>query len=141
MARILITEDERIIAEDLKQTLQSIGHEIVGIASSGEKAIEQAGMLLPDIIFMDIKLEGRMNGVEAAREIRNTIDTSIIFCTAYADDLTLLQISALNPDGYVSKPFLEKEILESIKHISKTKKKHFVVKNRFQTLRLAANLI
>ena len=143
MARILITEDERIIAEDLKQILQSFDHQVVGIAASGEKAIQLAKELRPEIIFMDIKLEGVLNGIDAARKIRDIIDTSIIFCSAYADDLTLLQMSALSPEGYVSKPFLEKEILDSIKHVSGAKKKHAPedFHSNYLSYQFASNLI
>lgn len=120
MARILITEDERIIAEDLKLILQTYGHEIIGIESKGENAISKAKESTPDIIFMDIKLEGSITGIEAASEIRKSIDTAIIFCTAYSDDLTLLQVSALSADGYIAKPFQEEDILSCVKHVTNT---------------------
>ncbi|MDO9576816.1 MAG: response regulator [Candidatus Cloacimonadales bacterium] len=144
MARILITEDERLIAEDLKQTLQAFGHEIVAIVSTGEKAVEKAKELNPDIIFMDIKLEGELSGIEAAKEIRGAIKTAIIFCTAYSDDLTLLQLSTLSPEGYIAKPFRESEILNSIKHIANSRKKK-ITQNYFthecKSFKLALNTI
>ncbi|MFC1898207.1 response regulator [Candidatus Cloacimonadota bacterium] len=123
MARIMITEDERLIAEDLKMTLQAFGHEIVGIASTGEKAVEIARELNPDIIFMDIKLEGRISGIDAAKKIRGLIDSAIVFCTAYSDDLTILQISTVSPDGYVAKPFHESEVKKILKKLSDSRRK------------------
>lgn len=140
MARILITEDERLIAEDLKQTLQGLGHEIVAIETTGEKAVESAKEFNPDIIFMDIKLEGKLSGIEAAKEIRGAIKTAIIFCTAYSDDLTLLQLSTLSPEGYITKPFREKEILNSINNIVNFRKKK-ITPNYFINDRNAFKLV
>ena len=119
MARILITEDERIIAEDLKLILQSFGHEIIEIVSTGENAIRIALQAKPDLIFMDIKLEGRMTGLDAAKEIMINHEIPVIFCSAYADDLTLLQASSLHPAGYISKPFSEEDIKSVINPVIK----------------------
>jgi len=122
LARILITEDERLIAEDLKLTLQAHGHEIIGIEFTGEGAVERTRELSPDIIFMDIRLKGDMSGIDAARKIRQISETAIIFCTAYSDDHTLLKISSLSPEGYIAKPFHEKEIKSIFKNLSESKK-------------------
>jgi len=123
MSRIMIIEDERLIAEDLKLTLQDCGHEIVSIVSSGEKAVEKASEFNPDIIFMDIKLEGEITGIEAAKKIRGLMDSAIVFCTAYADDLSILQISTVSPDGYIAKPFNEIEVKKILKNITDSRKR------------------
>ncbi len=110
MARILITEDERLIAEDLKWALQDHGHKIVGIVASGEEAIKMAFETKPEIIFMDISLDGSINGIDAAKAIQKKIDVYIVFCSAFSDNITRLKASALNPMGYVTKPFEFAEI-------------------------------
>lgn len=110
MARILITEDERIIADDLKYILQDCGHQVVGTATTGEAAIKFSDKIVPDIIFMDIKLAGELNGIEAAKIIKKKHNIKIIFCSAYNDDYIFLKASALNPEGYIIKPFDIEEI-------------------------------
>ena len=122
MARILITEDERLIAEDLRLILQSYGHEIIEIVSTGEKAIRIALQTKPDLIFMDIKLAGIMTGLDAAKEIVKEYNIPIIFCSAYSDDQTLLHAYALHPAGYISKPFNEEDIFCAIEPIITEKK-------------------
>ena len=117
MCRILITEDERIIAEDLKLTLQSFGHEVIEVVSTGEKAINIALQTKPDLIFMDIKLAGVLTGLEAAREIVKVFDVPIIFCSAYCDMKTTLEASALNAAGYINKPFGIEDIEKAITNV------------------------
>ncbi|HAE86390.1 TPA: hypothetical protein DCG86_00025, partial [Candidatus Marinimicrobia bacterium] len=112
--RILIVEDERIIAEDLRVTLESFGYEVIDIISSGEKAIKKAGETLPDLILMDIVLEGEMRGSEAAEIIHRKYNTPIIFLTAYADENTLQMAKASEPYGYLIKPFEERELQATI---------------------------
>ncbi|MGC9512376.1 MAG: PAS domain S-box protein [Fidelibacterota bacterium] len=112
--RILIVEDERIIAEDLRVTLESFGYEVIDIISSGENAIKKAGETLPDLILMDMVLEGEMRGSEAAEIIHRKYDTPIIFLTAYADENTLNMAKASEPYGYLIKPFEERELQATI---------------------------
>ncbi len=114
MCRIMITEDEHIIAEDLKLTLQSFGHEIVEVVSTGEKAISIALQTKPDLIFMDIKLAGAINGLDAAREITKVFDVPIIFCSAYCDQKTYDEVSLLRTAGYINKPFRVEDIEQAI---------------------------
>ncbi len=117
MANILITEDEKIIAEDLKLTLQSFGHKISAICPSGEEAVVKARELHPDIILMDIKLEGDIDGIEAAKSIRKYLNTPIVFCTAYAENSTLEKVSCINSYAYLTKPFNDSELLFIINKI------------------------
>lgn len=113
MSRVLIVEDEIIIAEDLKMIIESWGHEVIGIAASGKRAIQISRQEEPDIIFMDIQLQGVMNGIETAQKILQNIDAKLIFCSAYNDNEALLKASVVNPLGYIVKPFE----LEDIKNI------------------------
>jgi two-component system cell cycle sensor histidine kinase/response regulator CckA len=85
--RILLVEDEILIAEDARIGLERMGYVVVGTAASGPEAVQQAGQLLPDLILMDVRLQGAMNGVEAARRIRSQADIPIIYVTAHASVL------------------------------------------------------
>ena len=82
-ARILIVEDDQIIAADLRLKLERLGHEVIGIASAGEEAIGMADRFKPEIVLMDIQLETPLNGAEAARTIQGSTGASIIFVTAF----------------------------------------------------------
>lgn len=108
--RILIVEDERLVAEDLKNTLSSFKYEVVGIAASGEDAIALAKKSEPDLILMDIMLEGSMTGIEAAKIIYDKQQTPIIFLTAYADEETLEGAIQSNPYAYLIKPFRDRDL-------------------------------
>ncbi len=112
--RILVVEDERIIAEDLRVTLEGFGYEIIDIISNGEEAIKTAGESLPDLILMDMVLEGDMRGSQAAEIIHKKFGTPIIFLTAYADENTLNMAKASEPYGYLIKPFEERELQATI---------------------------
>ncbi len=87
--RIQIVEDESIVAFDIQHRLAFLGYQTAGVASSGEEAIRLAGEVRPDLVLMDIRLKGPMDGVQAAEAIRTVHDVPIIFLTAYADDETL----------------------------------------------------
>ncbi len=112
--RILIVEDERIIAEDIKRTLLNFGYNVLGIFSSGEIAIEEVGKLRPDLVLMDIMLEGKMTGIEAAARIKENFNIPIIYLTAYANENTLQSAKITEPFGYIIKPFEERELHATI---------------------------
>ncbi len=112
--RILIVEDESIVAIDLKKTLENLGYEIKGVVRSGELAVKKAIELEPDIILMDIMLEGKLTGIEAAAEIRSKKDIPVIYLTAYANESTLSQAKLTQPFGYILKPFDEKNLESTI---------------------------
>ena len=122
MAKILITEDERIIAEDLKLTLVNDGHDVQAIVASGEDAIKKAGELKPDIILMDIDLSGFLSGIEAADYIRKKYDIPVVFCTAYSDEDTMKRAFAVRPSGFLTKPFEDNELKSVIDDIIEEKK-------------------
>ncbi|AFY99205.1 ATP-binding protein [Calothrix sp. PCC 6303] len=112
--RILIIEDERIIACDIKHYLENSGYCIPGISAYGEDAIEQAGILQPDLILMDIMLKGDMNGIEAAQEITNRYHIPIVYLTAFSDQKTLEKAKITQPFGYILKPFDERQLITTI---------------------------
>ncbi|MCR4438177.1 MAG: response regulator [bacterium] len=108
--RIMIVEDLNITALDLKNRLRKMGYEVAALAGSGEEAIQKAEQVRPDLILMDIRLKGEMDGVEAAERIRQKLDIPVIYLTAHADDSTLQRAMETRPYGYVLKPFGEKEL-------------------------------
>lgn len=112
--RVLIVEDEKIIALDLQRRLQKFGYTVVHLASNAEEAVESAREYHPDIILMDIMLGGERDGVDAALEIKKTLSTPIVFLTAYADENTVERAKRAEPVGYVLKPFKERELQTTI---------------------------
>ena len=103
--RIMVVEDERIIALDLAVTLEDLGHKVVGLSATGEDALARAPSLEPDLILMDIRLGGQLDGVETAARIRATVDVPIIFLTSHSDGQTLQRAIGSAPYGYLLKPF------------------------------------
>jgi PAS domain S-box-containing protein len=118
-AKIMIVEDERITAEDLKGALENVGYTVVDLISSGEDAVEKAGKLRPDIVLMDIRLEGEMDGIKAAEEIREHYGMPVIYLTAYSDVNTVQRAKITEPSGYILKEpfgFIRKPFEESELH-------------------------
>jgi len=106
-SRILIVEDEILVREDIEDCLEDLGHEVVSVASTGAEALSQIPTARPDLVLMDIRLKGDMDGVETARQIRTNFRLPVIFLTAHADDATLQRAKAADPVGYIVKPFAE----------------------------------
>ena len=121
-ARILVVEDERITAEDIKDGLKSLGYEVPAVVYSGEDAVCKAGELQPDLVLMDIKLEGEMDGIEAAMQIRERYDIPVIYLTAYSSNSIVQRAKMTEPAGYLikeqfgflTKPFEESELNTTI---------------------------
>ncbi len=109
-ARILIVEDEAIVAKDIKKTLESWGYDVAATVPTGEAAIAKAEELKPDLILMDIMLRGAMNGIEAARKINEKNDVAIVYLTAFTEDKKLQEAKITDAFGYVVKPFEEKQL-------------------------------
>src|SRR6186713_219767 len=108
--RMLVVEDERIVSMDLQRRLKAMGYEIAGSAVSGEEAIQKAETLRPDMVLMDIMLDGEMDGTQAAEIIRDRFSIPVIYLTAYADSATLERAKITEPFGYILKPFEEREL-------------------------------
>ena len=113
-SRILVVEDEGIIAKDIESTLNRSGYSVIAVASSGEEAIKKAMETHPDLVLMDIVLEGDMDGVAAAEKIRDRFDIPVVYLTAYSDDTTLQRAKITEPYGYILKPFQERELYTTI---------------------------
>lgn len=104
-ARIMIVEDDRIVARDIREQLARTGHSVSGITSRGEAAVELALNTQPDLVLMDIRLEGDVDGIDAATQIRTKCQIPVVFLTAYADDETVRRAGKAEPFGYLLKPF------------------------------------
>jgi two-component system, cell cycle sensor histidine kinase and response regulator CckA len=109
-ARVLIVEDERIVARDIHARLERLGYTPVGTTRFGDAAVAMAGELQPDIVLMDIRLAGDVDGIAAAIAIRERLQLPVIFLTAYADESTLARARVTEPFGYILKPFDEREL-------------------------------
>lgn len=114
LRRILVVEDEAIVAMDIQNRLKHLGYETAGVCSSGEDAVDKAGKLKPDLILMDIMLEGGMDGIEAAGVINEDFGIPVVYLTAYADQKTLERAKITNPFGYIIKPFEDRELQTTI---------------------------
>lgn len=113
-ASILVVEDESIVAKDIRSRLKKMGYQVSGIASSGEEAIQKTVETNPDLVLMDIRLKGKMDGVEAAQEIHARFNIPVIYLTAYADEDTIERARITEPFGYILKPFKERELQTAI---------------------------
>jgi CheY-like chemotaxis protein len=108
--RILIVEDDRIISWTLAMTLEDMGYEVTATVSTGEAAILKAEEAKPDLVLMDIILEGQMNGIEAAGVIRSRLNIPIIYMTAHTDEETRKRAEVTKPSGYLSKPVMKRQL-------------------------------
>lgn len=116
--QIMVVEDERITAKDIQSALESAGYEVTDLVYSGEDAVRKARDLQPDLVLMDIKLEGKMDGIEAAMQIRELYDIPVIYLTAYSDTSIMQRAKMTGPSGYLlkeqfgflNKPFEESEL-------------------------------
>lgn len=109
-AKIMIVEDEFIIQTLMKARLDKLGYEIVAVASEGEEAIQKACDIKPDLILMDIQLEGRVDGIEAAVRIKEQVDIPVVFTTAYSDEDRVERAKLSTPSGYLVKPVQERDL-------------------------------
>lgn len=100
--KVLVVEDEGLIAHDISSRLQALGHQVIATVSTAEEALEKAAEA--DIVLMDIHLDGRADGVEAATAIRERYHKPVVFLTAHADRATLDRAKVAEPFGYIVKP-------------------------------------
>ena len=112
--KIMIVEDEAIIRKELENSMISMGYEVVAETDSGEDAIVKAEKEKPDIVLMDIQLEGRIDGIEAADIIHSRSKIPTIFVTAYADEDKINRAKLTLPFGYILKPVQERELKVTI---------------------------
>ena len=112
--KVLVVEDENIVGIDLKRTLKKLNYQVIDVLRTGEDAVREARDKKPDIILMDIMLGGKINGIEAIKEIKEEIDIPVIYLTAYGDEQTIQNAKFTNPYGYILKPFDERTLHSSI---------------------------
>ena len=112
--KILLVEDEGIVAKDLQMRLHTLGYEVCGWFTSGEEALAQGPGLAPDLVLMDIHLKGKMDGIEAAERLRTSHGIPIVFLTAHADESTIERAKIASPLGYILKPFDESDLHVSV---------------------------
>lgn len=112
--KILVVEDEVIVAQDIAGRLKKLGYAVTATVSSGEEAIQKARENQPDLVLMDIVLKGDMDGVTAAEKIRSNMNVPTVFLTAYADDKTLQRAKLTDPFGYIIKPFQQNDLRVAI---------------------------
>ncbi len=132
--RILVVEDERIVAEDLRVRLQKMGYAVPSIVSSGDEAIRELEKNGTDLVIMDIVIKGEMDGIETADIIRSRFDVPVVYLTAYADEEMLNRARITEPFGYIVKPFDERELhitIEMALYKSKMENKLKEAKERF----------
>ena len=112
--KILIVEDESIIAEDIADSLISLGYKVTAIVHSGEEALESAVKERPDLVLMDVNLQGEIDGITTGDRMRSRFQIPVIYLTAYADENTLRRVNSTKPFGYIVKPFEEKNLHTTI---------------------------
>jgi len=134
---LMLVEDERIVAFDLKRQLQAFGYRVESVVASGEQALSEAAENKPDLVLMDIHLEGGMDGIEAAAAIRANHHIPVIFLTAYAEDDTLRRALDSRPFGYLIKPCEGRELHATIQMALARREDEMAVEQSEQRLKLA----
>ncbi|MFO7891785.1 MAG: response regulator [bacterium] len=112
--KIVIVEDEHIIAMEIQDRLENLGYNVPVLFSSGEEAVKQIKTIKPDLVIMDIMLRGEMDGIEAAEKIQNQLDIPVVYLTAYSDKNTLERAKITQPFGYILKPLEKRELHSTI---------------------------
>jgi diguanylate cyclase (GGDEF)-like protein/PAS domain S-box-containing protein len=112
--RILVVEDERLVAKHIENMVRGLGYDVAGVAATGEDAIRIALETVPDLVLMDIMLRGDMDGIGASEQIWDKAAIPVVYLTAYADEATLERAKVTDPFGYLLKPFEERELYTAI---------------------------
>lgn len=115
MAKILVVEDESVVAWHIQEALQKLGYDVIEVAQTGKEAIKISAERKPDLVLMDIQLQGSIDGVAASEYIYFQLDLPVVYLTAHADELTLQRATETSPFGYLVKPFQEAELHSTIK--------------------------
>ena len=116
---ILLVEDDTIVAEIAKWRLENLGYAVCGCAASGTEAIDLARKHVPSLVLMDINLKGDMDGIETAKEIKNSLGTPIIYLTSHSDGDTIERARETNPNGFIVKPFEDEDLRVAIELVLK----------------------
>ncbi len=115
--RILIVEDQTIIALDYKSRVEKMGYEVIDIVMSGEDALKKAREQKPDLILMDITLEGNIDGIQAAEELMKNDGISVIYLTAHANDTVIERYMTMKPHAYLMKPVKDNDLQKAIQDV------------------------
>jgi light-regulated signal transduction histidine kinase (bacteriophytochrome) len=111
---VLIVEDESIVASDLQQTLRDLGYDAFAVAASAEEALACAAERRPDVVLMDVRIKGPLDGIETARLLQERFDVAVVYLTAHADETTIENASQTEPQGYLLKPVKAAELRSAI---------------------------
>ncbi len=114
-SKLLIVEDEPIVALDLQQEVEQLGCEVVALAESADEALVAAEICRPDLALMDVRIVGSMDGIQTARLLRTAYDVPVIFLTSYSDESTISRAVKETPYGYLTKPFKSRELKASLR--------------------------
>lgn len=141
-SKLLIVEDEAIVAEDLAHKVRALGYEVIGIASSGEEAAARAREAAADLVLLDIHLDGHLDGVELAKTLKDVCDPAIVFVTAHSDLQTVKEAEAISPVGFVLKPFGERDLAVQLEiALHKHRSNKALLKNQEELRRANAQLL
>ena len=133
--KVMVVEDEFIIALDIKDIVKGFGYNVVAVATSGYDAVEKASKFKPELVLMDIMLKGKIDGVEAADIIRQKLDIPIIFVSSFSDEESVVRASKVSDYGYLIKPFDNKQLKEVIEAaLKKHEEKNYSNVNRAHTV-------
>ncbi|MGI8743370.1 MAG: response regulator [Bryobacteraceae bacterium] len=111
---IMVVEDEKIVAADIRHNLTNLGYSVPSVLATGEEAIKKAAEQCPDLVLMDIHLKGKIDGIEAAKIVQSRLNVPVVFITAFADEATIQRAKSTEPYGYIVKPFGKKELQSTI---------------------------
>jgi len=108
--RILIVEDERVVAEATSEFLSVLGYDVIGTPQEGEKAVDMALQSPPDLIIMDIRLKGETDGIEAVEKIHDVMYVPVVYLTAYSEPATIERANRTRHSGFIKKPVMEEDL-------------------------------
>ena len=109
-ASIMVVEDEGVVSIDIRNMLRKAGYDIAAVAFQGEEAVRKAETTKPDLVLMDIGLKGEIDGIEAAKKIRERLHIPVVFLTGFADENTMAKAKEVDPSGFIIKPINEEEL-------------------------------
>lgn len=116
-ARVLIVEDERIVARDLERRLGRLGYAVVANVASGIDAVQQAIEHRPDVVLADIRLQGEMDGITAVESIRKQLSVHVVYLSAYFDESTQVRAQDTRPDAFIQKPFNDHHLQQTLQQV------------------------
>jgi CheY-like chemotaxis protein len=116
---IMVVEDEGVVSIDIRNMLKKAGYNIAAVAFQGEEAVTKAEQSNPDLVLMDIGLKGEIDGIEAAKRIRDRLHIPVVFLTGFADEVTKAKAQEVNPSGFIIKPINEEELNQTLEDILK----------------------